>query len=384
MKVYRVQVHGLDLVRFIAAILVSVYHLGFRAWASPGHTLNEQLAIAPFRPNGWEYTCFGWVGVQIFFVISGFVIAYSAEGATPIAFIRSRINRLVPAMWIGASLSVVVLMAWGQYDSLGYLYLKSLIFAPIGPWVCGVYWTLGIEIVFYALIFCLLLFDRFRWLPHVTLIISGLSAGFWFGIDSHAFTDRFPRATQLLLLDHGCYFALGTALWLIQRRGLTIVNICVCFLCLFAAHSQISSTNNIEAISNGIMGVSSFTPFVIWCISIAIIILSVTYGSILSKIFAPISSNIRLLGLMTYPLYLIHIHIGGAAMVVAYKSGLAPAYALSTGIATSLLFSFFITAYMESFVKRKLLAILGWIADQLKGRIPAASYLSRETKTLTL
>jgi peptidoglycan/LPS O-acetylase OafA/YrhL len=383
MKVHRIQVHGLDLVRFIAAILVTVYHLGFRAWVSPGHTLKEQLAIASFRPNGWEFTCFGWIGVQIFFVISGFVIAYSAEGATPIAFIRSRISRLVPAMWIGASLGAVVLIAWGQYDGLGYLYLKSLFFAPIGPWICGVYWTLGIEIVFYALIVGLLLFDRFRWLPHVSLIISVLSASFWFGVDNHIFTDEFPRATQLLLLNHGCYFALGTTLWLMHRRGLTVVNICVCLLCFFAAYFQISSTNNIEAISNGIMGISPVKPFVIWCISIAILILSVTYESFLAKIFAPISSNIRLLGLVTYPLYLIHFHIGGSAMIVAYKSGLTPASALSIGISTSLLFSFFITTYMESFVKRKLLIFLSWIADQFKGRI-AASYLFRETKTLML
>jgi peptidoglycan/LPS O-acetylase OafA/YrhL len=51
---------------------------------------------------------FGWVGVEIFFVISGFVIAFTAEGASSRAFLRSRVLRLVPGPWICATIALVL------------------------------------------------------------------------------------------------------------------------------------------------------------------------------------------------------------------------------------------------------------------------------------
>ncbi|WP_176225070.1 acyltransferase family protein [Methylomagnum ishizawai] len=84
-------------------------------WASPNYALNSQLNIAPDLPSWWEYSWFGWVGVQVFFVLSGFVIAYTAEGATSFEFIRSRIARLVLGLWIAATISALVLMAWAGY-----------------------------------------------------------------------------------------------------------------------------------------------------------------------------------------------------------------------------------------------------------------------------
>ena len=47
---------------------------------------------------------FGWIGVQIFFVISGIVIANSAQSATPFRFAVSRFLRLYPAAWIAAAI----------------------------------------------------------------------------------------------------------------------------------------------------------------------------------------------------------------------------------------------------------------------------------------
>jgi len=70
----------------------------------------------------------GWVGVEIFFVLSVFVIAYSAEGSSAFSFFRSRILRLMPAVWICASLVFAVLLV-GHMLPLAELtrhYLKSL------------------------------------------------------------------------------------------------------------------------------------------------------------------------------------------------------------------------------------------------------------------
>ena len=56
--------------------------------------------LMPNRPSFPELTPIawvGWVGVEIFFELSGFVIAYSAEGASAFVFFRSRFFRLMPA-----------------------------------------------------------------------------------------------------------------------------------------------------------------------------------------------------------------------------------------------------------------------------------------------
>ncbi len=66
---------GLDLLRLFAAALVVFNHFGAFSEALPD-------VGAPFAfPSLNFMTRFGWVGVEIFFVISGFVIALSARGA---------------------------------------------------------------------------------------------------------------------------------------------------------------------------------------------------------------------------------------------------------------------------------------------------------------
>jgi hypothetical protein len=62
-------------------------------------------AAAPF-------TWFGWVGVETFFVISGFVIANSAIKSSVIEFLFGRALRLYPAVWVCSTLTFVVLVCW--------------------------------------------------------------------------------------------------------------------------------------------------------------------------------------------------------------------------------------------------------------------------------
>ena len=81
---------GLDVVRFVAATMVMVFHLAFWSWAGSGtiaHLMPNLPAFPELTPVAW----LGWVGVEIFFVLSGFVIAYSSEGSSAFAFFRSRL-----------------------------------------------------------------------------------------------------------------------------------------------------------------------------------------------------------------------------------------------------------------------------------------------------
>src|SRR5262245_1362248 len=96
-------IYGLDIVRFFAAVSVAAFHF---TWQNP-----SAIHAAPW----------GWVGVEIFFVISGLVIARSARDSSPARFIAGRFLRLYPAAWVCAVLSALVLLAMpaGAYEAVG-------------------------------------------------------------------------------------------------------------------------------------------------------------------------------------------------------------------------------------------------------------------------
>src|SRR2546430_146899 len=96
---------GLDLVRFFSACLVMIFHLGVVSRRLP-ISANYGVVDAPDFP---ELSVFdiGWVGVEIFFVLSGFVIAQSADGKSAYRFLVGRAGRLLPAIWICATITLV-------------------------------------------------------------------------------------------------------------------------------------------------------------------------------------------------------------------------------------------------------------------------------------
>jgi len=126
---------GLQYLRAYAALLVVFFHAAVNAQS--GFIVGE-------------------AGVDIFFVLSGFLMwRITNEQTAALAFLRNRIRRIVPVYWI-ASLLVFVLAELGLTSrivaDLGHL-LASLFFIPYkGPG--GVYpilivgWTLNYEMFF--------------------------------------------------------------------------------------------------------------------------------------------------------------------------------------------------------------------------------------------
>jgi peptidoglycan/LPS O-acetylase OafA/YrhL len=209
--------------------MVMSYHLCWAQWIDKGYkgfVTNRIPGGIPFPELSWS-TWFGWVGVEIFFVLSGFVIAYSGEGSTPFGFARSRMLRLYPAAWICASITAAASLSLnlGSPRELLRPWLASITLYPIKPWIDGSYWTLGIEISFYTVIFFLLALRRFHLLEAVTLIIGSVSSAYW--ILGALFADQFLFAhgsstmLRLLLVRYGCFFAVGTLTYVISRRGIS-------------------------------------------------------------------------------------------------------------------------------------------------------------------
>lgn len=153
--------NGVQTLRGIAALMVVVHH-----------TLSEATTYlsATFQ------TPSGAAGVDIFFVISGFIMLYisypTEQPATkPVAFLTSRILRIYPFYWVCLALAFV-LWQLGLYRSMHpdlSLSLRSTLLFPSDKYILGVSWTLVYEIYFY-LIFAVCLTFRSRKISTIATI----------------------------------------------------------------------------------------------------------------------------------------------------------------------------------------------------------------------
>jgi peptidoglycan/LPS O-acetylase OafA/YrhL len=336
----RDQIIGLDLIRFAAAMMVALYHLTYQI-SAPISTAGR---IAAGRFEFPKVMAFGWVGVEVFFVLSGFVIAYSAASASAFSFLRSRATRLLPAAWICASVTLVVafLVHDGSTANLLARYARSVLFIPIGAQIDGSYWTLAVEVAFYSLVFVLLCISRFNWLEWAMGAIALASAALWIG---WAFSpDTFEPITEmrmgrLLLLRHGVFFGLGVMFWLIFMKGPTVYRYLISAICLgagcieIAAHDRSADT---VLIAN-----------LVWLASVAAIIASVVWNDRVLKLVGRHAPLVRTLGVATYPLYLIHDLVGVALMNTLRQAGLSQWACLAVTIAAACAFAMGVATWLE-------------------------------------
>lgn len=156
--------------RALAAYAVVAYHCLIRF-------------LNPADPLGRSYLDLPSGGVDLFFVISGFVMVHTTrDDETPAWFATKRIARIVPLYWL-ATFVVIALVIVRPWTFSGALLtpdsvLASLFFVPhvdaneqAYP-ILGVGWTLNYEMMFYALFAISLLLPRAYRLPGVIVLIS--------------------------------------------------------------------------------------------------------------------------------------------------------------------------------------------------------------------
>ncbi|MGE0739772.1 MAG: acyltransferase family protein [Hyphomonadaceae bacterium] len=383
----RQHLYPLDALRFISAFAVMVFHLCFYAWASDSAAVARVLdgaaryeALAPFS---W----FGWVGVEVFFVISGFVIANSAAQASPMAFLKGRLLRLYPAAWICATLTligVVLVGATPLRDALGP-YLRSMTLWVRGPWIDGVYWSLAVEVVFYALVFGVLMGRRVLSLAMLPWLLTALSL--LYGVFHEAAlmgahvmpptAERFIEAySEPLLLRYGSFFAVGVWLWMASEQLLSparlaglLVAIALCAReTLQRAHDLAGGEVTFQAAYPPII------PLLLWfaaCAAIAAVALRPHWFTIKG---ARAQSALKRIGLMTYPLFLIHSALGAAVIRSLVAAGVDAWLALAVAITGALAAAYVISAFGEVWVRHGFRALLDQ-ADAALRRTPSLAFL---------
>ncbi|HTJ97420.1 MAG TPA: acyltransferase, partial [Rhodocyclaceae bacterium] len=220
---------SIQLLRFVAALMVVLAHT------------TEAMGQRIIAFKGLEFWSTGAAGVDIFFVISGFVMTISSRAPTSDArtnranawdFIKRRFIRVVPLYWFYTVLKIISVLALPALALRTRLepdhILASFLFIPYtSPWgivqpVLPVGWTLNFEMLFYALFaiaiafnfqrlffccigFCLL-YIAAHFAPDVAALnFYGRSILFEFGIGMliarfHAYRLPLPLAALLVAL----------------------------------------------------------------------------------------------------------------------------------------------------------------------------------------
>ena len=149
---------ALDLLRFFAALMVLLYHYTASGVGNTNFPNRYNLIASTELLPGWSnVTHFGFMGVNLFFLISGFIIFASASGRTALDFAVYRWIRLFPTYWV--SILFTLAMLWfflgasleaSAFDVAANL---TMVQSYLGvTHLDPVYWTLLVELHFYILI----------------------------------------------------------------------------------------------------------------------------------------------------------------------------------------------------------------------------------------
>lgn len=344
------RLRALDGLRLIAALMVAAYHYGGRggevakAWGgSPRHQF----------PTLSTWFAYGCLGVQVFFVISGFVICMSGWGRPLRSFFASRASRLLPSYWAAIiivtavfSLPVVAYKAVAPSDALVNL---TMLQQPLGvDRVLGVCWTLWAELRFYAL------FALFIVLPGANRQRVILFCAGWTLAAAIAQAANEPLLNIVLMPEYANLFIGGVGLYLVHR-------------------------NRRDAYAWGIVGVSwligqhyavknlwhapnpdFFSYRTTWGI-----VLVVTFGFVAVAVIALGWLNwanwrwLTIAGALTYPFYLVHEHLGWVAIKAYHQDLGIPSYGtFLLTIATMLLLAYALNRLVEDTLGPRMRSLL--------------------------
>ncbi len=216
----------LDALRGLAALAVVAFHFTTFYGREVGHV----------GPAPWSFA-FGNYGVQLFFLISGFVIFMTLERTRTWAdFVVSRFSRLFPAYWAAILLSAAVVYSIGLPSQrlpwkeviVDFTMIQDLLGARH---LDGSYWTLEVELFFYVqMLFWYVVgqLKRIHW-----VIVAWLVLAVAYGL-SMKFGRHFSYLVrELLILRHIPFFALGILFYRLRtnprgwRLDASLIGLCL-------------------------------------------------------------------------------------------------------------------------------------------------------------
>lgn len=338
----------LDGFRGLAILLVIVYH-AFSRW--PG--------TVPYgvKYQGFPIFQYGWLGVQLFFLISGFVILMTLEKCSSIKeFLIRRWIRLFPGMLI-ATILVFATASFFYERPCGLINIKDIIpgltFIEPSWWsrilgqniqaIEGAFWSLFVEVKFYIIFGSLYFYLGRKRAIHGLIIMFLISILMMFV--THISTAKFilyiNRIVTELSFEYFGWFAVGTLIYLYFKNK----NSNTLIYSIFIGFLSVCLTTISHGYSKSVFLSASIILF---------IFISVFIFDSLKKIFE--NKFLIFIGFISYPLYLIHEN-SMISMIVKINRNFSfiPSILLPVfPIIVLILISFVIAKYGEPLLKNRL------------------------------
>ncbi|MDB6106425.1 MAG: hypothetical protein JWO52_6424 [Gammaproteobacteria bacterium] len=320
------RVSELDALRGFAAVYVMLYHYMYRLDALYGH---------PGAPVTVATT--GLAGVEVFFAISGFVIAMSLERTSrPMDFAVSRAIRLYPAYWVAVFATFAVTSFAGLPGRtvtpgeamLNLSMLQGFLHIPS---VDGAYWSLKVELLFYFWMLLLTIAGLTRHL--VSLLVAWLAIALMLEAGRALGIGIAPYVAEALITPWIPFFIVG----ILARR------------CLAARRFDVPALLTI-LLAVGVTGVVRDPLSVGVAVATAAIFALLMSGKLAWLRAGPFV----LLGAVSYPLYLLHQNIGFVCIRALSEAGFGNAAAIAVTVCAVVLLAFGVTFGIERPLSRGL------------------------------
>jgi peptidoglycan/LPS O-acetylase OafA/YrhL len=326
----RPRLEVLDGLRFLAAMAVLAYHFTTmdRVW--------HQRADSIF-PH--QTAAYGWLGVQLFFLISGFVICMSSWGRGVGRFVVSRVVRLYPAYWLSVVAIAVVLSIWPfVHKFVGWdntLVNLTMFHEPAkAPAVAEVYWTLWAELRFY-LLFALVVWWGLTYKRVVGFCVVWLGAV----VAAKAFVPHGTVVHMMLMTDYAPLFTAGVAFYLMYRFRPTMITWAIVGISFVLSVPAVRYRAGLEARIGEVVPTWPAIPLLAVCF--------VLIGAVALGWLSWIRGRwLVVVGSMTYPLYLLHLDIGGT-MLYQWRNSMPPLLLVTLVTAAMILLAWLVHRYVE-------------------------------------
>lgn len=288
------RVNEIDLLRFIAALSVVFFHYAFRGYAADDLSTMPYPLLAPLAK-------YGYLGVELFFMISGFVILMTATNSSVKRFFISRTTRLYPAFWIACTLSFIMTLWLGapRFSASFSQYAINMTmlseFFGVNS-IDGAYWSLFVELRFYLLIFLLLLLRKIHYAQ--TALVLWLIASFLLAI------KPIEPLRYLFITDYAAFFIAGATCFLIWSESLSLTRVLLLLSAwALSEYEVLSALPRMEEHYHAQFNRFTILGMISGFFLILFLVAQRWTGKLRHRPWL-------LLGALTYPLYLIHQNIG--------------------------------------------------------------------------